>query len=130
MVDCTCKLWRRTSIDLCCHIAVKTSVQARLDRRSQAALERMVKHLGWSPSKVVREGVRLLAACGLHPALPISAPTRSDWKDSAGEPVLLDTGAIVALLDRSEQHHEQSVTIVEALERVLVTCEVLIAENC
>src|SRR5579872_1505453 len=63
MVDCTCELWRRTIIDLCCNIAVKTSVQARLDRRSQAALERLVKHLGWSPSKVVREGVGLLPAC-------------------------------------------------------------------
>jgi hypothetical protein len=42
---------------------MNTTVQARLDRRSQAALESLVKHLGWSPSKVVREGVRLLAAC-------------------------------------------------------------------
>lgn len=42
---------------------MKTTVQARLDRRSQVALERLVKRLGWSPSKVVREGVRLLAAC-------------------------------------------------------------------
>ena len=42
---------------------MKTTVQARLDRQSRAALERLVNHLGWSPSKVVREGVRLLAAC-------------------------------------------------------------------
>jgi hypothetical protein len=42
---------------------MKAVVQARLDRRSQAALERLVKHLGWSPSKVVREGVRLVEAC-------------------------------------------------------------------
>ena len=39
------------------------TVQARLDRRSQAALEHLVNRLGWSPSKVVRESVRLLAAC-------------------------------------------------------------------
>ncbi len=42
---------------------MKSSVQARLDRQSQAALARLVRRLGWSPSKVVREGVRLLAAC-------------------------------------------------------------------
>ena len=42
---------------------MKTNVQARLDRQSQAALERLVRRLGWSPSRVVREGVHLLAAC-------------------------------------------------------------------
>lgn len=42
---------------------VRTTVQARLDRRSRAALERLVKRLGWSPSRVVREGVCLLDAC-------------------------------------------------------------------
>ncbi|HEX5422973.1 MAG TPA: hypothetical protein VFW94_05440 [Candidatus Acidoferrales bacterium] len=42
---------------------MKTTVQARLDRRSQMALERLTKRLGWSPSRVVREGVRLLDAC-------------------------------------------------------------------
>ncbi len=38
------------------------TVQARLDRPTQAALDRLVKQLGWSPSRVVREAVRLLAA--------------------------------------------------------------------
>lgn len=42
---------------------MKANVQARLDRRSRLALERLVRRLGWSPSRVVREGVRLLAAC-------------------------------------------------------------------
>jgi hypothetical protein len=42
---------------------MKLTVQARLDRRSQTALDRLIKRLGWSPSKVVREGVRLLDAC-------------------------------------------------------------------
>jgi len=42
---------------------MRANVQARLDRRSQAALERLVRRLGWSPSRVVREGVHLLAAC-------------------------------------------------------------------
>lgn len=46
------------------------------------------------------------------------------------KPVLLDTGAIVALLDRSERHHEQCVAIVEGLESALVTCEAVIAESC
>lgn len=45
-------------------------------------------------------------------------------------PVLLDTGVIVALLDRSERHHEECVTVVKALERVMVTCEAVIAESC
>jgi hypothetical protein len=40
-----------------------TSIQARLDKETEHALEQLVRRLGWSPSKVVREGVRLLAAC-------------------------------------------------------------------
>jgi uncharacterized protein len=46
------------------------------------------------------------------------------------KPVLLDTSVIVALLDRSERRHAQCVAVVEALERVLVTCEAVIAESC
>jgi len=46
------------------------------------------------------------------------------------KPVLLDTGVIVALLDRSERYHQQCVAIVEALQRALVTCEAVIAESC
>lgn len=42
---------------------MKPNVQARLDRSSQVALEELVRRLGWSPSRVVREGLRLLAAC-------------------------------------------------------------------
>jgi hypothetical protein len=42
---------------------VKSNVQARLDRQSQVALEELVRRLGWSPSRVVREGLRLLATC-------------------------------------------------------------------
>jgi hypothetical protein len=47
---------------------MKTTVQARLDRRAQVALARLVRHLGWSPSRVVREGLRLLAACYGRPS--------------------------------------------------------------
>jgi hypothetical protein len=39
---------------------MKTSVQARLDEESQAALDGLVRRLGWSTSKVVREGIRLV----------------------------------------------------------------------
>jgi predicted nucleic acid-binding protein len=45
-------------------------------------------------------------------------------------PVLLDTGCIVALLDRSERHHAHCVAAVEAAEGPLVTCEAVIAESC
>jgi hypothetical protein len=45
------------------NLDMRPNVQARLDRRSQLALEELVRRLGWSPSRVVREGLRLLAAC-------------------------------------------------------------------
>lgn len=44
--------------------------------------------------------------------------------------VLIDTGAIVALLDRSEHHHERCVTALDDLPGPLVTCEAVIAEAC
>jgi predicted nucleic acid-binding protein len=44
--------------------------------------------------------------------------------------VLLDTGFIVAVLDRSEARHEQCAGIVVDLESSLVTCEAVIAESC
>lgn len=46
------------------------------------------------------------------------------------KPVLLDTGVIIALLDRSERYHEASVEAVNAVEAPLVTCEAAIAEAC
>lgn len=42
-------------------LGMKTRVQVRLDSDSQAALERLVRRLGWSPSRVVRESLRLMA---------------------------------------------------------------------
>jgi predicted nucleic acid-binding protein len=46
------------------------------------------------------------------------------------KPVLLDTGVIVALLDRSEKHHGVCAEIVAGLEQPLITCEAVIAESC
>ncbi len=46
------------------------------------------------------------------------------------KPVLVDTGVIVGLLDRSEKLHGRCVTVLEGLERPLVTCEAVIAESC
>jgi predicted nucleic acid-binding protein len=46
------------------------------------------------------------------------------------KPVLLDTGVIVALLDRSERLHETCAETVRELEAPLITCEAVIAESC
>jgi predicted nucleic acid-binding protein len=45
-------------------------------------------------------------------------------------PVLLDTGVIVALLDRSERHHARCTEAVGSLDAPLVTCEAVVAEAC
>lgn len=42
---------------------MRNVVQARLDEDSRKALERLASRLGWSPSEVVREGIRLLESC-------------------------------------------------------------------
>lgn len=44
--------------------------------------------------------------------------------------VLIDTGCIVALLDRNERHHAECVEAVNDLHAPLVTCEAVIAESC
>jgi predicted nucleic acid-binding protein len=46
------------------------------------------------------------------------------------KPVLLDTGVIVALLDRHERHHPRCVAALESLEQPFATCEAVIAESC
>ena len=45
-------------------------------------------------------------------------------------PILLDTGAIVALLDRSEAAHERCVETLRKIPGPLVTCEPAIAKSC
>ncbi|MDP8981105.1 MAG: PIN domain-containing protein [Acidobacteriota bacterium] len=44
--------------------------------------------------------------------------------------ILLDTGVIVALLDRSERNHSACVRAVGGAVAPLVTCEAVIAESC
>ena len=44
--------------------------------------------------------------------------------------ILLDTGVIVALLDRSERFHSQCVEVLSELSGALVTCEASVAEAC
>jgi predicted nucleic acid-binding protein len=45
-------------------------------------------------------------------------------------PVLLDTGPIVAMLDRSDYYHQQCSELIATLDAPLVTCEAVIAEAC
>jgi len=45
---------------------MRPTVQARLDAAGRRDLARLAQSLGWSPSKVVREALRRLAAS--HPA--------------------------------------------------------------
>ncbi len=42
------------------------AIQARLDDRSRKRLAVLVRELGWSPSQIVREGLRVLEASYLR----------------------------------------------------------------
>jgi len=44
--------------------------------------------------------------------------------------ILLDTGVIVALLDRNERHHLQCVDVISEIVGPLATCEAVVAEAC
>ena len=46
------------------------------------------------------------------------------------KPVLLDTGVVVAWLDRSERFHQAAVNALENSTAPLITCEAVIAESC
>jgi len=45
---------------------MRSTIQARLDDRSRKRLQVLVRELGWSPSQVVREGLRVLEASRLR----------------------------------------------------------------
>ena len=45
---------------------MRTSIQARLDPQSRKRLVVLVRELGWTPSQVVREGLRVLEASYLR----------------------------------------------------------------
>jgi predicted nucleic acid-binding protein len=46
------------------------------------------------------------------------------------KPVLLDTGVIVALLDRGDKFHKACADAVAGIDAPLITCEAVIAESC
>ena len=46
------------------------------------------------------------------------------------KPCLLDTGFLVAILDRSERSHARCVEVLASLDAPLHTCEAVIAESC
>jgi hypothetical protein len=50
--------------------SMKATVQARLDAEEKKLLARLTRQLGWTPSKVVREGLRLLAASHANAGQP------------------------------------------------------------
>jgi hypothetical protein len=41
-------------------------VQARLDEECERIMRRLVRKTGWTPSQVVREGLRVLALCHVN----------------------------------------------------------------
>jgi hypothetical protein len=45
---------------------MRTAIQARLDDRSRKRLALLVRELGWTPSPVVRDGLRVLEASYLR----------------------------------------------------------------
>ncbi|MBZ5620626.1 MAG: hypothetical protein LAQ69_18160 [Acidobacteriia bacterium] len=64
---------------------MKATVQARLDAEDKRKLTQLVQELGWSPSRIVREGLHLLAAS--HPA-PGASRVAGLGKFSSGKPDL------------------------------------------
>jgi predicted nucleic acid-binding protein len=44
------------------------------------------------------------------------------------KPILLDTGVIIAWLDRSERYHAQAASLAQGLRQPFITCEAVIAE--
>jgi predicted nucleic acid-binding protein len=46
------------------------------------------------------------------------------------QPILIDTGVIIALFDHDEWAHERCVRALESIHAPLVTCEAVITESC
>jgi predicted nucleic acid-binding protein len=44
-------------------------------------------------------------------------------------PVLVDTGVLVALFDRSERHHEACAAAIQEIDVPILTCEAVLAES-
>jgi hypothetical protein len=49
---------------------MRYAIQARLDNRSRKRLAVLVRELGWTPSQIVREGLRVLEASRLRRKRP------------------------------------------------------------
>jgi len=64
---------------------MKTSVQARLDEESAAALETLERRLGLSPSEIVRASLRLMVS---HQATPTPKKIIGLGKFESGVPGL------------------------------------------
>jgi len=47
-------------------LRMRSAIQARLDSQSRKRLTALIRELGWSPSRVVREGLRILEASYLR----------------------------------------------------------------
>jgi len=45
-------------------------------------------------------------------------------------PVLVDTGFVVSILDRSDRHHDLCRDVLGTISDPFVTCEAVIAESC
>ena len=58
--------------------------------------------------------------------MPLGAPTRR----GAGGPVILDTGPLVAFLNKRDSWHRWAVEQLAAVKSPLVTCEGVISEAC
>lgn len=44
--------------------------------------------------------------------------------------IIIDTGVIVALLDKSDEHHSWAVSTVKHLQEQFISCEAVLAEAC
>lgn len=42
---------------------MSSHIQARLDEESEKLMDQLLKKTGWTPSQIVREGLKVLAAC-------------------------------------------------------------------